>query len=81
MRFITLMQRYSGQRNMDLDLPLDPQAAIDTVIARFQIPWKDNLEKSARIFINREFAHTFIDSGKKLQDGDTISFIPISGGG
>lgn len=81
LRFITLMQRYSGKRDMDLDIPIDPEAAITAVIKRFNIPWKDHLEKSARIFINKEFAETFIKSGKVLQDGDQISFIPISGGG
>ena len=81
LRFITLMQRYSGKRDMDLDLPTDPEAAIADVIERFNIPWKDHLEKSARIFINREFAETFTKSGKELKDGDQISFIPISGGG
>ena len=49
LRFITLMQRYSGKRDMDLDLPTDPEAAIAAVIERFNIPWKDHLEKSARI--------------------------------
>lgn len=81
LRFITLMQRYTGKRDMDLELPVDPEAAIAAVIERFQIPWKDHLEKSARIFINREFSHRFIDSGKSLKEGDIISFIPISGGG
>ncbi len=66
---------------MDLDLPINPEAAIAAVIDRFNIPWKDYLEKSARIFINKEFAESFIKSGKILKDGDLISFIPISGGG
>jgi hypothetical protein len=66
---------------MDLDLPADPQKAIDSIISRFQIPWKGRLEKSTRIFINREFADAFIHSGKQLRPGDQISLIPISGGG
>jgi hypothetical protein len=80
-RFITLMQKYSGQREFRLDLPSDPDKAIDTIISRFDIPWKDNLEKRTRIFINKQFAESFIKRGEKLQTDDLIAFIPISGGG
>ena len=80
-RFITLMQRYSGQRDLRMDLPSDPSLAIETIINRFEIPWKDNLEKRTRIFINKQFAETYIKSGEKLKNDDLIAFIPISGGG
>jgi molybdopterin converting factor small subunit len=80
-RFITLMQRYSGQRDLKMDLPNDPSLAIETIITRFEIPWKDKIEKRTRIFINKQFAESYIKSGEKLKDDDLIAFIPISGGG
>lgn len=80
-RFITIMQRYSGQRELAMQLPADPQAAVDMIIERFQIPWSGNLERSVRIFVNRELFETFDKSGRKLAGGDRISFIPISDGG
>lgn len=80
-RFITLMQRYSGQREFKLNLPSDPNKAIKIIIKRFEIPWKDNLEKSTRIFINKQFSESFIKRGEKLRKNDLIAFIPISGGG
>jgi molybdopterin converting factor small subunit len=80
-RFITVIQRYSGQREIEIRLPADPQDAIDAIIERFQIPWSGLLEKSVRIFINKELFETFRKSDRKLADGDRISFVPISGGG
>jgi molybdopterin converting factor small subunit len=80
-RFITRMQRYSGQREIRMELPSDPNQAIDTIIEQFHIPWKDNLEKSTRIFINKKFADAFIKTGELLKKDDVIAFIPISGGG
>jgi molybdopterin converting factor small subunit len=80
-RFITIMQRYSGQRDLRLDLPSDPSMAIESIIARFEIPWKDKLEKRTRIFINKQFAESYIKNGEKLKKDDLIAFIPISGGG
>jgi molybdopterin converting factor small subunit len=80
-RFITRMQRYSGQREIRMELPSDPNQAIDTIIEQFHIPWKDNLEKSTRIFINKKFSATYIKSGELLKKDDVIAFIPISGGG
>jgi molybdopterin converting factor small subunit len=62
-------------------LPADPQEAVDAVIQRFRIPWAGGLEKSVRIFINKELLEIFKKSGRKLAEGDRISFIPISGGG
>lgn len=80
-RFITLMQRYSGQRDLKMDLPSDPSKAIKAIIDHFDIPWKDNLEKRTRIFINKQFAESYIKRGEKLKTDDLIAFIPISGGG
>ena len=80
-RFITLMQKFSGQREFKMDLPGDPSKAIEIIISHFDIPWKDNLEKRTRIFINKQFAESFIKRGEKLKSGDLIAFIPISGGG
>ena len=80
-RFITLMQKYSGQRDFKMDLPSDPKKAIEIIIARFDIPWKESLEKRTRIFINKQFAESFIKRGEKLKTDDLIAFIPISGGG
>ncbi len=80
-RFITLMQRYSGQRDLKMDLPSDPSLAIETIIAHFDIPWKDNLEKRTRIFINKQFAESYIKRGEILKKDDLIAFIPISDGG
>ena len=80
-RFITLMQKYSGQREFKMDLSSDPSKAIETIITRFDIPWNDNLEKRTRIFINKQFAESFIKRGEKLKTDDLIAFIPISGGG
>jgi molybdopterin converting factor small subunit len=80
-RFITLMQRYSGQRDLKMDLPSDPSLAVETIITHFDIPWIDNLEKRTRIFINKQFAESYIKRGEKLKNDDLIAFIPISGGG
>jgi molybdopterin converting factor small subunit len=80
-RFITRMQRYSDQREIRMELPSDPNQAIDIIIEQFHIPWKDNLEKSTRIFINKKFSDAFIKSGEFLKKDDVIAFIPISGGG
>lgn len=81
-RFITIMQKYSGRkREVQMDLSPEPEQAIDFIIDRFHIPWKDNLEKFTRIFINKELSQVFVKSGKHLEDGDTIMFIPMSCGG
>ena len=81
-RFITIMQKYSSKkREVEIDLPPDPGRAIEHIIDQFQIPWKGKLEKYVRIFINRGISHEFIRSGKRLHAGDTIAFIPFSGGG
>jgi molybdopterin converting factor small subunit len=75
------MQRYTGQRAIRMKLPSDPSLAINTIIEHFQIPWKDELEKSTRIFINKKLSASFIKSGELLKGDDVIAFIPISGGG
>ncbi|NOR13091.1 MAG: hypothetical protein GQ545_07540 [Candidatus Aminicenantes bacterium] len=64
-----------------MDLPSDPSKAIETIISYFDIPWKDNLEKRTRIFINKQFSESFIKKNEKLKTDDLIAFIPISGGG
>lgn len=80
-RFITIMQRYSGQRELQMKVPKDPGQAIDLIISQFNIPWKDKLEKSSRIFINKQSFEKFIDNKHDLMTGDVIAFIPMSGGG
>ena len=81
-RFVSIMQKYSGnKREVEMELQTDPAQAVHRIINHFQIPWKDNLEKSTRIFINQTLNDPFVDSGKRLKDKDTIAFIPLSGGG
>jgi len=80
-RFVTIMDKYSGKREIEMELPCDPVKAVDLLITRFNIPWKNNLEKRTRIFINKELYGPFINSGKCINAKDTIAFIPISGGG
>jgi len=81
-RFVSIMQKYSGnKREVQVEVSSDPAQAIDLIINRFQIPWKENLEKSTRIFINQRLNDPFDESGHRLTDNDIIAFIPISGGG
>ena len=82
-RFITIMQRYSGEgkREVEMELPTRPEQAVALIIERFQIPWQDNLERQVRIFIEGLAYDAFLASEERLKDGDTIFFIPISGGG
>lgn len=80
-KFITIMQKYSGKREISLEAPPDPREAIKYIIERFQLPWKDHLEKNTRIFINKRFLNDFLKSGEHLKSNDVIAFIPISGGG
>ncbi len=81
-RFITIMQEYSGRkREVEMDLPSEPEQAIDLIINRFNIPWTDRLEKYTRIFINKELSRVFVEDGNRLKDGDTIMFVPMSSGG
>lgn len=81
-RFITIMQEYSGRkREVEMELPPEPEQAIDLIIRRFNIPWAERLEKYTRIFINKELSRVFVESGNRLKDGDTIMFVPMSSGG
>ena len=80
-RFITIMQRYSGQKEIRMELLPNPFQAVKYIIDKFQIPWSGQLEKSTRIFINKKELNDFLRSGELLKPGDTIAFIPISGGG
>jgi|GEM_PF-777149 len=80
-RFITIMQRYSERREVQMDVPSDPCQALALIIEQFRIPWRNKLEKSTRIFINRQFYEKFIANRQKLKAGDIIAFIPMSGGG
>ncbi len=81
-RFVSIMQKYSrDQREVEMEVPANPAEAIHLIIDHFQIPWKDDLEKSTRIFINQRLNDPYVDLGQPLKDRDTIAFIPISGGG
>jgi molybdopterin converting factor small subunit len=80
-RFITVLQRYSGAREVELGLPRDPRAAVEAVVAKYGMPWTDNLEKSTRVFINKELAEVVYERGRKLEEDDLVVFVPISGGG
>jgi len=80
-RFITLIQSYSGKREIRMELPPDPHIAVQSVIETFDIPWKGKLEKSCRIFINKQPFEAFVRDKTVLKTGDLIAFIPISGGG
>lgn len=80
-RFITVMQQYSGQKELDMSLPEDPGEAVAMIVRQFRIPWAGRLEKSIRVFINKELLEIFAGSGRKLAEGDRISFIPMSDGG
>jgi molybdopterin converting factor small subunit len=82
-KFVTIMQRYSGKgnREIQMELPPEPSRALDRIIEQFRIPWKGTLEKQARIFINGVVYDSFLESKEHLKEGDVIAFIPISGGG
>ncbi len=82
-RFLTIMQRYSGvgKREVQMLLPPEPTQAVQHIIERFQIPWEDNLEQYVRVFINGLVYESYVESGERLESGDTIAFIPSSGGG
>ena len=82
-RFVTIMQRYSGNglRDVEMVLPSEPRQAVDFIIERFGIPWKGELEKWVRIFINGVTDQVYFESGEYLKGGDIIAFVPISSGG
>jgi molybdopterin converting factor small subunit len=82
-RFITIMQRYSGQgkREVQMELSPSPDEALAQIIERFQIPWQNGLEAQVRVFINGIVYDSFLAGGQQLKGGDIIAFIPMSGGG
>jgi molybdopterin converting factor small subunit len=80
-RFVSLIQRHTGVRRVDMELPAEPEKALKMVINRYRIPWAGDLERSCRIFINRQPVERLIKTGALLQEGDVISFIPILAGG
>ena len=82
-RFITIMQRYSGKglREVEMALPSEPRQAVDLIIECFRIPWMGELENWVRIFINGVIDQAFFESGEYLKGGDIIAFVPISSGG
>lgn len=80
-RFVTVMQRYSGQRELVIPLPADPREAVEALVRRFEIPWAGALEKSVRIFVNKEPLEEHVKRGRPLREGDWISFVPLSDGG
>ncbi len=81
-RFITIMQKYTGRRReIEMDLSPEPEQAIEHIIQKFDIPWTEQMQKFIRIFINRELSKVFVENGKQLKDGDTILFVPVSCGG
>ncbi len=81
-QFIGLTQRYSNdKREIEMDLPADPKEAIDSIIKQFQMPWKNDLEKITRIFINNLIFENFTKKEELLKPGDIVAFITLSGGG
>lgn len=82
-RFITIMQKYSGEgrREVTMELPPDPRLAVDLILEQFQIPWYGDLDRYVRIFIDGLVYDAYVGSGERLKGGETIAFIPISGGG
>ncbi len=77
------MQRYSGQGNREIQMELSPrpEEALAEIVEKFQIPWKDSLEKQVRVFMNGIVYDSFLAGGQRLKGGDVVAFIPISGGG
>ena len=68
-RFVSIMRKYSGdKRKLQVEVPADSAQAIDCIINRYQIPWKGDLEKSARIFINQKLNDPVADREKRLKD-------------
>lgn len=82
-RFVTIMQNYSGKgrREVEMQLPSEPSRAVDLILERFQIPWQGDMERYVRIFVNGVGFDAYLASGHLLKAGDSIAFIPISGGG
>ena len=76
------MQKYSdGKKEVEMLLPPDASQALDIIIEELAIPWKEKLSPFVRVFVNKSLLKDKVERGEKLQDGDMISFIPMSGGG
>ena len=80
-RFASLLQRHTGVLDVEMVVPPDPKDALARIIESYGLPWEDSLEKNTGVFINRIPAARFIRENGMLSEGDTISFIPMVGGG
>ena len=80
-KFLTFMQKYSGIREIEMELPRNLSRALDHIINRYNIPWKGNLEKNGAILVNGRHYQTVLKTGEQLSENDTIVFVPIIGGG
>jgi molybdopterin converting factor small subunit len=80
-RFASLLQRHTGVLDVEMVVPPDPEDALARIIESYGLPWEDTLKKSTGVFINRIPASRFIRENRMLSEGDTISFIPMVGGG
>jgi molybdopterin converting factor small subunit len=80
-RFGSLLQRHTSVRNAEIEVPPDLDAALARIFEAYGIPWEKDLEECTGVFINRIPAPRFIRENRKLASGDTISFIPLVGGG
>ena len=81
-KFLGILPKFSdNKRVVEITLPANPGAAVEQIIAKFGLPWKDNLEKITRIFVNNQHLATSIKNGVSLKNGDVIAFIQLSGGG
>jgi molybdopterin converting factor small subunit len=80
-RFLSLFERHSGVPHAWLEVPRDPNLALREIFSRYRIPWENELERTSRIFINKQLSSRFIRERKNLSEGDVISFVPMVGGG
>lgn len=80
-RFASLLQRYTGALKVEMQVPQEPEKALARITESYGLPWEGTLEKTTGVFINRIPASRFIREKKLLSEGDTISFIPMAGGG
>ncbi len=68
-------------RNAEIDVPPDLEAALARIFETYGILWGKDLEERMGICISRIPAPRFIRDNRKPASGDTISFIPLVGGG
>jgi molybdopterin converting factor small subunit len=80
-RFGSLLQRHTAVRDAELEVPPDLDAALLQICEAYGIPWKGELEEVTAVFVNRIPAQRFRQEERKLASGDTVSFIPLMGGG